>query len=169
MPESVQAGTAYNNTFDNKSVNVTFSKSFSWIPKVVVAMNGFYLENSSRSEKFELYPSVSNVTSNWFTLLIPWNTRNNHKLKAASVTWIAIPPTGTWSSPTTSSYTGSCGNRRTSNNEKSWSCLVWLTNTYYTGESTCTYMEMRMWRDWELIDILRSGYDYTHKKSQSCN
>lgn len=169
MPESVQAGMAYNNTFDNKTVNITFPSAFSGTPKVVVAMNGFYLENSSRWEKFELYPSVSNVSSTWFRLLIPWNTRNNHKLKAASVTWIAIPPTWSWSSVSSSSYSDGCGNKRTINNEKSWSCLVWLTNTYYTWESTCSYTETRMWRSWEPIIIPRSWYNYSSKKTQTCN
>ena len=167
--EMPQAGMAYNGTFASKTVNITFPTAFSSTPQIVVAMNGFYLENSSRGERFELYPTYSNVTKNWFKLTIPWSTHNNHKLKAASVSWFAMPASWTWSSPSMSNITASCqSSQRTTNNEKTWSCVKWsYSNTYYGWESTC------MWDfgppDWEGFPTMRSGYKYSKKYTQTCN
>ncbi len=167
-PEWVQAGMEYNTSNSNKTVNVVFQKPFSWIPKIVVSAAGFYLSNDSRSETFDLWISYSNVTKTWFKLILPWNSPKHYNMRIKSASWIAIPPTGTWSSVSSSSYTYGCWNKRTTNNEKNWSCLIWLTNTYYSWESTCTYT-VSGWSRWESEPIEFDWYKYSTKKMQTCN
>lgn len=167
-PEWIQAGMVYHSSYDNKTITVTFSPAFSWTPKVIVSAADLIMKNDSRWEEFDLGVSYSNVTKTWFKIYLDGQNTKHTDFIVKSASWVAIPPTWTWSTASSSSYTHGCGNKRTINNEKSGSCLVGLTNTYYSWESTCTYMiNVPKSGEPELIEV--SWYKYSSKKYQSCN
>jgi hypothetical protein len=82
--------------------------------------------------------------------------------------WMALPASWTWSSPSISNITASCqASKRTTNNEKTWSCVKWsFSNTYYGGESTCSWFFGPP--DWEGFPTMMSGYKYSKKYTQTC-
>lgn len=76
---------------------------------------------------------------------------------------------GVWWTSTTSAYTWSCGNKRVTNNEKTWFCSKSKPgNTYYAWETSCVYFET-IPKSWEPIEIERDWFKYSSKKTQTCN
>lgn len=165
-----QAWYAYT-TFSDKTTyqDITFDQPYLVTPKVVASIKTAKRTDGgcSNPPDVNFNVNITNVTKTWFRITFQQYNACKWDSKVTAATWIALPQIWwTWSSPTSSSYTGVCWNKRNIN-KRSWSCIVWTSNhVYYGGESDCVIFDINPITEQETST---DGYEYTTKYTQTCN